>query len=155
MNRDYKYRFISKMALPNSKNGCIRYLGAFSHSGYGVFDINEKTHSAHRISYELFVGKIPKGKMVLHKCDNRQCIAPQHLFIGTQADNMKDMHVKNRHHKNKGEKCGHSKLSVTDVKNIKAALKRGMKQKYIALRYKVSPMTVSDIKHKRTWKHIA
>jgi DNA-binding CsgD family transcriptional regulator len=152
MDRDYKYRFIAKMSMPAKKTGCIHYLGGFSKNGYGVFEINNKSHSAHRISYELFVGLIPKNKLVLHKCDNRQCIAPQHLFVGTQADNIKDMQNKGRNSCGIGERHGMAKLTALQVKDIKMYIKRGKKQKEIAEIYNVSVATINDIKNKRSWK---
>ncbi len=154
MNRDYKYRFISKMETPKTKSGCIRYLGGFSKSGYGVFDIDEKSYAAHRISYELFVGKIPKNMFVLHKCDNRQCIAPQHLFLGTQADNIKDMQIKKRNSCGIGERQGNSKLTENDVREIRELIQVGTKHKKIALKFKVSERTIADIKYKKTWIHV-
>ena len=153
MDRDYKYRFISKMSLPAKITGCIHYLGALSSNGYGVFEISDKSYSAHRISYELFVGVIPKNKSVLHKCDNRQCIAPQHLFTGTQANNVKDMQNKNRNSCGRHEKHGMSKLTLVEVKHIKELIKTGKKQKDIAKLYKVSVGTINDIKNKRSWKN--
>lgn len=152
--RDYKYRFIAKMDHPKCKNGCIKYLGAISKSGYGVFMIDGKSYNAHRISYELFVGKIPNGKSVLHKCDNRQCIAPQHLFLGTQADNVKDMKNKKRNSCGIGEKHGHSKLTIIQVKEIKNFIKLGHKHSIIAKKFNISPQTIADIKAKRSWGYV-
>lgn len=151
MNRDYKYRFIAKMDIPR-QNGCITYLGAISKNGYGVFDINRKSHSAHRISYKIFVGKIPEGKMVLHKCDNPKCVAPQHLFIGTAKDNVKDMIEKKRNHSNAGENHGMAKLTLTQVNQIRSLIIKGIKRKEIANMYGISTATVADIKYGKSWK---
>ncbi len=154
MNRDYKYRFIAKMDIPRPNKYCIVYLGSLSKDGYGIFGINKKSYPAHRISYELFVGKIPKNMMVLHKCDNPKCVAPQHLFLGTHLDNMKDMVAKKRNASNKGEKHGCSKLLEKDVIKIKKLLDKGIKRRIIAEMFKISSATVYDIKYKRSWKHL-
>jgi hypothetical protein len=74
---------------------------------------------AHRVSYEAFVGPIPPGMCVLHKCDNPPCCNPSHLFLGTPADNTKDCIKKNRRHSTAGEFNGNSKLSTSDVLTIR------------------------------------
>lgn len=77
------------------KSGCIEWLRAVQR-GYGVLRIAGKNKRTHRLAYELSFGPIPSGLNVLHKCDNPACINPKHLFIGTQADNIKDMLNKGR-----------------------------------------------------------
>ncbi len=77
-------------------NGCWPWLGVKTHYGYGKIRNNYKHVGAHRIAYELLVGDIPIGLHVLHHCDNRSCVNPGHMFLGTQADNMKDMFTKGR-----------------------------------------------------------
>jgi len=78
------------------ENGCWPWIGAKTHYGYGKIRKNHKQIGAHRISYELHIGKIPKGMSVLHSCDNPGCVNPKHLFLGTQSDNLKDMFKKGR-----------------------------------------------------------
>ncbi len=80
--------------------GCWEWL-AGKRDGYGAFWFKGKLSVAHRVSWELSFGEIPKGLQVLHKCDNRVCTNPMHLFLGTQADNLKD--AVNKGHLNRTE----------------------------------------------------
>ena len=86
-----------------SISGCWLWTGFKSTTGYGVLQVDGKKIKAHRISYEIYKKQIPQGMSVLHKCDVRECVNPDHLFIGTHQDNMKDM-VEKRRSRN-GNKC--------------------------------------------------
>lgn len=81
---------------PVTESGCLIWTGNINSKGYGVVSINSKAHRAHRVAYEKNIGEIPKGLHVLHKCDVRCCVNPNHLFLGTNFDNVQDRVNKKR-----------------------------------------------------------
>jgi hypothetical protein len=93
------------MCTYEADGGCWPWTGCKTHNGYGQGTFAQKRYVAHRASYEEFVGKIPAGIFVLHRCDNRACIRPDHLFLGTAADNTADMMAKGRHVAPKKDYC--------------------------------------------------
>ncbi len=108
---------------------------------------------AHRVSYKLHKGQIPHGMNVLHKCDVTYCVNPDHLFVGTQADNVRDMDAKGRRKSVPilGAGNGNSKLT-DDV--AKAIYDDPRSQRKVAEAFGVSQRLVWNIKHKKTWTHI-
>lgn len=102
MKRNFQQRFEKYMSKPN-QDGCRLWLGGkYGSLKYGAFQIGvKKTGLAHRISYELYINKIPTGMYVMHICDNPPCVEPSHLKIGTHEDNMRDMAQKGRSNKGK------------------------------------------------------
>ncbi len=98
MNYGDPIRIIERL-LPRiqfSADGCWEYQGSTDTNGYGLFSVNGHSHHVHRIVYTIFVGPVADDELVCHHCDNRPCIRPSHLFLGTQTDNMRDMVAKGR-----------------------------------------------------------
>ncbi|KKM18075.1 hypothetical protein LCGC14_1669330 [marine sediment metagenome] len=90
-------RFFDK--VDRSGTGCQEWQAGKTKGGYGTFQLDGKTQYAHRVMWSCSFGDIPDGLQVLHRCDNPSCVNPAHLFLGTHADNMKDMRDKGRHSK--------------------------------------------------------
>ncbi len=159
MKIDLKKRFNNKMGKLD-KNGCIPWLGA-PRGRYGAIQICDKnskyrynyTQLAHRISYELFVGEIPEGMCVCHKCDNRKCVNPNHLFLGTHKQNTTDMVNKNRCNMKNGENHFHSKLTDKDIPKIFDLYKK-LSQRKIAKIFNVSQTSIAFVLKRKTWIHI-
>ena len=124
--------------------GCWEAQQGIHHSGYAELKVNGRKQRVHRLAYEAYVGPIGTA-YVLHKCDNKRCFNPAHLFLGTQADNVADMMAKGRGIQLAGEDHGAAKVSNAQRKLI-ALDKR--KQKEIANTYGLAQSTVSMIQHK-------
>jgi len=132
-------------------NGCWLWSGACNVQGYGVISENRKAVLAHRASYELHVGEIPDDLCVLHHCDVPGCVRPDHLWLGTKADNSRDMANKGRHADFKGERHPQAKLVADQVREIRSAV--GL-QKTIAAQYGIARNHVSTIRSRKTWRHL-
>ena len=137
---------------------CWNWIGAKLNKEYGQFWVDGKKCLAHRFSWVLHFGAIPKGSgyhgtCVLHKCDNPACVNPDHLFLGSNLDNVRDMIKKGRHRTNplKGEKRPQAKLTEIQVREI---LKDERKNIKIAEDYNVNYRTISAIKHGTRWAHV-
>jgi hypothetical protein len=146
-----KERFDHK-SKANSETDCIEWVGTKNKGGYGLTKINGKTTHVHRAAYELVCGAIPDGLHVLHKCDNRSCINPSHLFLGTNQDNMDDRNTKGRQACLKGELNGCAKLTEGQVRDIRSDNRL---HREIAADYGVVKSTVSAIKRAALWRHVA
>jgi len=147
---DYVKRFATKF-IKGEPDDCWMYLGCKDRNGYGVFGVFRKSVFAHRFSYELYVGKIPDGLLVCHKCDNPGCVNPNHLFVGTVADNNQDKKNKHRCKPVRGENHPSHKLTKEQVVQIRKDRINGHKLNEIAKLYNISFQHVSDIAHNKRW----
>jgi len=148
-------RLLDKIEIV-SESGCWIWMGVVTPKGYGHISVGGKKNFCHRLSYSEFVGEIPKGLCVCHKCDVPACINPDHLFLGTHKENMDDRTRKGRSkgflHKNRGgEGNPNSKLKAADVIDIR---KSTLKQRELSEKYNVSMSTISGIKTGRKWRHV-
>ena len=123
-------------------------------NGYGRIYFEGATVPAHRKVWEIKVGKIPEGKQVLHRCDNKVCVNIKHLFVGTQSDNMLDCSRKGRLHKAFGESNYNTKLTNEDVIEIRRRAADGVKQVRLAEEYGLDPANISRIVQRKQWSHI-
>lgn len=146
---------------------CWEWGGYRMPSGYGRFAIDRAPDYAHRIAWRLTNGPIPEGLLVCHHCDNRPCVRPDHLFLGTAADNLLDASRKGRlltgdsvvfrrfPERFRGENQAHSKLTEQDVRLILAEC-RPLPDDYrrFAARFGVTPGAIYNVVAGRTWRHI-
>jgi hypothetical protein len=135
---------------------CWLWIGGFSQDRYGKIKLpgrNGATVRAHRAAYVLANGEIPNGQLVCHRCDNRACVNPAHLFLGSHRDNVDDMVAKGR--QTLGEVNGRAKLSASSVAEIRDLLKNtSLRPTAIAPMYGVSPTAICRISAGRTWTHV-
>lgn len=146
-------RLLAKVeADPNG--GCWLWAGLTGADGYGSIGIGQKTLQAHRVSYEAFCGPVGSA-WVLHRCDVRPCINPDHLFLGTHADNMADMVRKGRKRGQggaKGEASPSARLTEADVRAIRASTESS---RQLAARLPVTDSLVRRIRRGEAWSHLA
>lgn len=150
-------RFWSKV---NIREGCWEWTACCDPCGYGRFgDWNNGrtvTFKASRIAYESVYGSIPTGLYGLHTCDNPPCVRPDHIYPGTQLDNMADMAVRGRTAKRGGNSQNVAKLSPGDVRAIRARYEAGgCTTRSLGREYGVSGNQISNIVRRVSWSHVA
>ncbi len=164
-------RWASHVAIGD---GCWVWLGARDKKGYGRFKdpARKSAACAHRISYEHFVGPIPAGLFVCHRCDNPACVRPDHLFVGTHRDNMDDMAAKGRstftrwpelicrpwldcpERLCRGADHPSAKLTLERVRSIRQRIAAGETQTGLAREFGVTQANISSIVRRKTWAHL-
>lgn len=147
---------------------CWVWNGGLNCNGYGIFHNNRRVWLAHRVAYFLFLNIDPKDFLVCHHCDNKPCVKPTHLFLGSHQDNHDDSVQKNRHshgstHRSvtcpesilRGESHGYAKLTDEQVMKIRTLYSTGLySQSTIANAFSVHQVTIALIVKGRTWKHL-
>lgn len=143
---------------------CWNWKAGLFTNGYGQFRLRNKKMKAHRFAYLIYYGKIPKGKIICHHCDNPKCVNPHHLFVGTHKDNSVDREKKNRHPHKGVQQFGLSnpaaKINPLIVRTIRKYRRIG--HTYSALQdgiefgfgIRISKSQVANIVHKRSWSHV-
>ena len=168
-----KDRFMRKIYLANDGSDCWLWGGGyFKQTGYGQFAVTSRVpETAHRMAFAFWNYPVPDGMFVCHQCDNRKCVNPNHLFLGTPKDNVDDMFKKNRqqdYSKNRasGDRHGlalHPEARLFGKKNPQSILTDklvlsirddSLSIKDIAADIGVSYHTVWNVKNKRSWRHV-
>lgn len=155
-----KKRFWAKV---RKTEGCWLWVGATKTGGYGQITVDGRSRGAHVVSYSIEKGSIPDQLFVLHECDTANCVNPQHLFLGTQADNMKDKVKKGRqakgselnHPDKKGSLNPSAKLSEDKVEEIKRLRQSGeYSLRQLGKLYGVSHRTIIRVLNGKGWAHV-
>lgn len=131
----------------DESTGCWNWTGAKSKAGYGSVGIGFRVFNAHRVAFEFSTGKSADGLFVCHRCDNRACINPAHLFLGTPEDNATDMAEKGR--------VNTQKLTAENVREIRAIYARGgITQKELAKQFGMGQSQIARIVLRQTWRFV-
>ena len=152
---DLATRFWGRVSPEDPVTGCrVWTLSLFAQTGYGQVRIAGKARTAHRVAWELTHGPIPPGIFVLHKCDNRPCCNPDHLFLGTQADNVDDMTAKGRSRRRNGPTHPSAKLTAATVVEARKRVEAGESIRAVARSLGMSHTAMRKVIDGRTWKAV-
>jgi len=133
---------------------CWLWMGKWSiGNDYGAIKIRQKVWMTHRLAWTLVVGPIPDGQCVLHRCDTPRCVRPDHLFLGTQIQNVDDRQKKQR--QARGERSGASKLTDSTVAEIRALYAAGgVSQRALGRRFGTDNSTICRVVNRERWTHV-
>lgn len=148
---DPALRLAEKQA-PNPETGCLEFQGYRCPKGYGQFKLHGRMEKAHRAAWIIARGEMPPGLHVLHACDNPSCVNVDHLFPGTNDDNVADRVSKGR--SARGRPPQTTKLTAEDVREIRRLSASGMSSCDIARRFPVNDRSVSNIVTGKTWRSV-
>lgn len=140
-------RFWGKVSKSHS---CWEWRACIDSDGYGRLQVQGSNLKSHRISFQIHKGDIPHEMCVCHTCDNRKCVNPEHLFLGTNTDNVKDRCEKGR--TPRGEDVWCAKLTWSDVAKIRERLSRGESGRSLAKELRVNVGVISKIKNNKIWR---
>lgn len=153
---DLQTRFWAKVNQ-KSRTECWEWIGSIDKDGYGSLFSNSKRFRAHRVAWAIKHGEIPNGLSVLHKCDNTKCVNHNHLFLGTQGDNVSDMIKKGRGSACRGEANPKAKLTDAQVREIRARHAIGGRRngyRALAREFGVSHPVVYYVVQRKVWRHV-
>lgn len=153
---DPTIRFWSKVRKLEGENACWEWTGGKLANGYGGIRVSGDYVRAHRFSWELHNGPIPHvstyhGMCVCHRCDNRRCVNPSHLFLGTNAENSLDMVRKGRKVILRGASNPFAKLTNEDVLSIRSS-RKSLRQ--LSMEFSTTETNISSIRNRKTWAHL-
>lgn len=144
--------FVEKYEV-DLETGCWNWIASRMRTGYGQFNTRDgKVVTAHRFAYQAFKGAIPDGLFVCHHCDNRRCVNPEHLWLGTCAENLRDMREKGRdnHRPLIGPENPSSKITAENAVEIFMSKE---KQSALAEKFGITQAAISAIKTRKNWRH--
>ena len=161
---DYKYatneqkadrmrKTFDKYVIRNGEY-CWKWKGCITPGGYSAINVYRKKEQAHRVSWMIYKGEIPDGMFVCHRCSNRECTNPEHLFIGTHQDNMKDMLNKGRKFIKSGSKYNFAKLNEKKIIKIMKMIHSRYSDRQISEQFNVTRPTITNIRNRKAWKHV-
>lgn len=149
-------KFRRRVEYDANEIGCWRWCGPSQSRGYGVLSLGKrKSVLAHRAAYAFEFGPIPDGMFVCHRCDNRWCVNPWHMFLGSALDNSRDMVRKGRHVPCRGERSGVAKVTSDDVLHIRRLWGAGMPLRQLGARFGISAREAGAIGRGERWAHIS
>lgn len=148
MNDVIKERFLSHVKVGD---GCWEWSSYISRFGYGIFRFGGYMQAAHRVSYQLFICSVLPGLCVCHSCDNRKCVRPSHLWIGTRGQNNSDRKIKGRNRNQWGEKNSRAVLNMDKVRLIRSDRLLGMSIPKLSLKYSVGTSTIHRVVTNSNW----
>lgn len=137
---------------PRDPEGCWLWTRSKDRHGYGHFHFNGRIRMVHRVVYHLVFGVDPVGLVVMHKCDQRACINPRHLVLGTQLDNIADRVAKGRNGAAYGERASTAKLTYETVKQLREDRRNGAGLSRLAKKFGISKTQASRIVRGQSWR---
>ena len=143
-----------KSYIPEPMSGCWLWIKAVKNTGYGRFKLGDRPTSAHRLSWTLHRGEIPDGLWVLHKCDVPSCVNPDHLYLGTHADNTNDALKRGRFFKWNGLRSGENNPRAKLTKDMVSYIRSNpdLTSPFLSSELGVSRTAITNIRQGRTWK---